>query len=114
MSACGGRSHQAAGGILDLRAWDPKSGLVRLDGEWKLQKSALLPADKKAGIDEIIVLPHGTYTDGFGCATMRLRILLPKGMDRIAVAANGQLSEHTIYVDDTLAAASGRPSCSLA
>lgn len=108
-SACGGTSHVAQGGVLDLRSWDPESGPVRLNGEWLIERGALVAADKEFSSRETITMPHAHISEP--CATLRLRVLLPPGLDRIGIAANGQLSASSLYVDRTLIAASGTPSC---
>lgn len=107
--ACSSPEQHARGGVLDLRNWDPSKGAVRLDGEWLIERGALVSKDGEFESRETAVMPHASFT-GQPCATLRLRVLLPPGLERIGIAANGQLSAHAVYVDRAVSA-SGTPSC---
>lgn len=109
--ACTETSARAVDGALDLRNWDPKTGIIHLDGEWRIQKNTLVPADENLPSGSTVNMPYARFSDQRGCATMQLRILLPKNVDRIGIAANGQFSAHALYIDETPASGSGSPSC---
>lgn len=109
--ACGSTSARAVDGVLDLRDWDPKTGNEHIDGEWRVQRDALVPADENVRPGSLLSMPYARFSEHSGCATMQVRILLPETAATSGIAANGQFSAHTLYVDETPASGSGRPSC---
>jgi hypothetical protein len=120
-----GRTHaEAVGGVLDLRAWDfDRDGPAGLTGEWKFRWGELrapgqLQAEER--VKTCIRVPgiwngrveNGRTLAGDGCATYRLRVLLPRsrggaGGSRLAVMVPDLGTAYALYLDGVPAGGGG-------
>lgn len=96
-------------GILDLSSWNPESGVIRLSGEWLAENGRLVGPKEKLENPSVALMPFAD--PGAGCSTLRLRILLPEGLESIGIGVNGQMTAHSLYVGDRGRSGSGVPSC---
>jgi len=112
---------QAHRGVIDLRAWDFKSGgPADLIGEWEFYwQRHLSPADLAQAapppLSGYIQVPgfwngyrlEGTQLQGVGCATYRLDVLLKQTDAPLALKVEEISTAYTIYIDRKPAAAAG-------
>jgi class 3 adenylate cyclase len=108
----------AAGGGLDLRAWDfDRGGVAYLDGEWELYWGELLtPEDFSAPTPPdptyLLSLP-GSWTTlsnvpTDGAATLRLRVQVPPGRRDYGIFVPSFNTAYAVWVNGEPAAASGQ------
>src|SRR5215217_1290016 len=105
-------------GVIDLRA-ESFTEKVALDGEWEFYWKQLLGPETK-------VAHRGIYTDlpfmwndyvlngkrlpGFGYASYRLNVLLPKTEKQLRIAMPDAYSAYAVYVNGKQEAANGKVS----
>ncbi len=117
---------RAAGGVLDVSAWDFGSGgTVRLDGEWEFywrqlltpadfRKSKTIPPSAMAGIPG--TWDHYSVGDsrlpGEGFATYRLLIKLPPGEKKYAIKMKDAGTAYRLWANGLPVLSSGVPGIS--
>jgi len=102
---------RAVSGLIDLTGWDFHTmDVVPLDGEWEVYWSQLIDPSEVAGTaglsSDLLTLPKTWRGDGYG--TLRLRVLLPPGTDRIALSVPDVLTAHRLWVSGRLFSQAGR------
>ena len=119
------KSPKATKGQLDLRSWDFNSrGIVKLDGEWEFYFGQLVPPsdfiqDQAVQLTGYMIVP-GVWSAGGdderpfqpkGCATYRLRLLLPDTTCQYAFKLLDAATAYRIYVNGQPVALNGTVSC---
>ncbi|MBN1532806.1 MAG: SpoIIE family protein phosphatase [Spirochaetes bacterium] len=112
----------AAKGLLDLRSWDfRKNGPVKFAGEWEFFWGELQSPDDTApavGRPRRYLAVPGNWLDETmggrrlgpnGYATLRLRVLLPKGLERLSLYIPDMRTAYQCYIDGRLVHANGTP-----
>lgn len=99
----------AAGGVLDLRDWDPEAdGSVALSGEWELWWSALHEPGTMPGQPDHLVAVPGSWNDlpgpggplgAAGSGTYRLRVLLPETPTDLSLRMASVATAHRLYLN---------------
>lgn len=112
---------KAAQGTMDLTAWNPGEGTVKLDGEWEFYWERLLkPADfvggspVRTGFIQVPTSWDSFRIDGnklptYGYATYRLRVLLPESEGVYGLKTSNIRASNRIFVNGKPLGASGSP-----
>jgi len=107
---------RAAGGLLDLSAWDfSRSGAVPLAGEWEFYPGRLLGSGEEAGPAESRIVPdrwragEAGGTEGRGAGTYRLRLLLPQGGPGLGIRIPTVSTAFELEADGIAIASAGKP-----
>ncbi|WP_151733535.1 hybrid sensor histidine kinase/response regulator [Paenibacillus tengchongensis] len=117
----------ARGGVIDLRDWDFKSGMVSLNGEWAFYPDALLNPGDFTGIEPgggrpapsaLVQVPGkwNTYLTGDGrpaakgYGTYRLQLKVPAGGERVYGLRVGNIrTASQVFLNGQLVGNSGLP-----
>lgn len=113
----------AVEGVLDLRNWHlEKDGSINLSGEWEFYwKQLLEPAaftgQEKPAMTGYIDLPrpwNGYVVEGrelpaHGCATFRLRVLLPDDKNHLGIRVNQIFHAYRLWINEKMILTGGVP-----
>ncbi len=118
ISGCGkgDTNLRAVAGVLDLSAWNfQERGLAYLDGEWeffwgRLYKPGEFGGDGAPVKTGFFFIPgfwngyrvNGNPIDGDGCATFRLRVILPHGKKELALRIEDQSTAYRLWINGVL------------
>ena len=109
----------ARDGTLDLRRGQVRSTSTRLDGRWEFHPDVLLKpgtADAPAGYLAVPGLWNSFQVNGKvfgsrGCATYRLRLLLPESLPDMALRFADAATAYRVFLNGREVWANGNPSC---
>lgn len=107
-----------ADAVLDLRADDPASESVKLDGQWRMYWQQLLgPADLPASGGVLVDFPkkwtatelNGVALPATGYATYEVKVLLPANTTGLGLDMPDVYTSYRLFINGQLVQANGKP-----
>jgi signal transduction histidine kinase len=110
-------------GYLDLRNWNAETAMV-LSGRWEVIRGRIVrPADYNAayrgatttlpdvwGVDNNKIAIENDWPEGFGSASYRLKLVLPKTGPELSLTVLFPYSAHEIWINGVLVSTNGKVS----